>query len=98
MTVAVIISDPVYLTEPFIRTTDFQLDARQEIAPYPCEAVVEVVRAKGTVPSHLPGKNTFLTEFPQHYGLPAQPARGGAETMYPEYQLKLKDMKTTASR
>jgi hypothetical protein len=104
MTVAVIINDPVYLSEPFIRTTDFEYDARQEIAPYPCEAVVEVLRPKGTVPSHLPGKNAFLAEFPAEHGLPAEPARGGAETMYPEYRLKIKTMKpvvkttTTASK
>jgi hypothetical protein len=104
LTVVVIINDPLYLTEPFIRTTDFEADARQEIAPYPCEAVVEVVRPKGVVPSHLPGTNHFIEEFPQRFGLPAQAARGGAETMYPEYKLKLKDMPvvkaaaTTASR
>lgn len=93
LTVVVIVHDPVYLTEPFVRTTDFVYDARQEIAPYPCEAVVEVVRPKGTVPSHLPGKNTFLDEFPEQYGLPEQAARGGAETMYPEYRVKLKTLK-----
>ena len=93
LTVVVVITDPVYLTEPFVRTTDFEFDARQEIAPYPCEAVVEVIRPKGTVPSHLPGKNTFLAEFPATYGLPEEAARGGAETMYPEYRQKLKAMK-----
>jgi len=93
MTVVVIVNDPVYLTEPFIRTTDFEMDARQSIAPYPCEAVVEVIRPKGAVPSHLPGTNKFLAEFPATYGLPPQAARGGAETMYPEYRLKMKDMK-----
>ena len=98
LTVTVIINDPVYLTEPFIRTTDFEYDARQEIAPYPCEAVVEVVRPKGAVPSHLPGKNTFLAEFPATYGLPVEAARGGADTMYPEYRLKLKSMKPAPGR
>jgi len=93
LTVLVIIHDPVYLSEPFLRTTDFEYDARQEIAPYPCETVTEVVRPKGTVPSHLPGKNSFLEEFPATYGLPAEAARGGAETMYPEYRAKLKTMK-----
>jgi hypothetical protein len=37
----------------------------------------------------LPGTNTFLAEFPAKYGLPAEAARGGAETMYPEYQKKI---------
>jgi len=43
------------------------------------------------VPHHLPGTNTFLGEFPSKHGIPEQAALGGAETMYPEYQLKLKD-------
>jgi len=96
LTVVVIINDPLYLSEPFIRTTDFHFDARQAIAPYPCEAVTEVVRPKGYVPSHLPGTNTFLAEFSERYGLPPEAARGGAETMYPEYRVKLKEMKPAA--
>jgi hypothetical protein len=96
LTVAVVINDPLYLTEPFVRTTDWEFDARQEIAPYPCEAVVEVLRPKGTVPSHLPGTNKFVNEFPERFGLPVEAARGGAETMYPEYRLKLKNMKIPA--
>ena len=59
----VIVNDPDYLTEPFVRTTDFIYDAHQEIAPYPCESVIEVPRPRGTVPNHLPGDNKFLSEF-----------------------------------
>ena len=92
LTVAVLVSDPVYLTEPFIRTTDFVADPRQQLAPYPCDAVTEVLRPKGEVPSHLPGTNTFLTEFAQRYNIPYAATRAGAETMYPEYQTKLKKM------
>jgi len=79
----------VYLTEPFIRTTDWQLDPDQQIAPYPCESVVEVERPLGVVPHHLPGTNPFLNEFADKYKIPAEAARGGAETMYPEYRLKI---------
>jgi cyclase len=85
LTVMVIINDPDYLTEPFVRTTDFLYDARQAIAPYPCEAVVEVPRPRGTVPNHLPGDNKFLTEFATRAKVPFAATRGGAETMYPEY-------------
>src|SRR5256885_2320990 len=48
LTLASIISDPAYLTEPFIRTTDFILDPRQQITAYPCESVIEVERPKGS--------------------------------------------------
>ena len=97
LTWMVIINDPVYLTEPFVRTTDFVLDLQQVIAPYPCESVVEVDRPLGVVPHHLPGTNTFLTEFTTKYKLPTETARGGAETMYPEYRGKLAGMMKGAS-
>src|SRR5678810_719280 len=42
LTLVSIVNDPVYLTEPFIRSTDWVLDPRQNIDPYPCESVVEV--------------------------------------------------------
>lgn len=93
LTVAVITYDPVYLTEPFIRTTDFVLNLQQQIAPWPCEPVDEVDRPEGYVPNHLPGANPFLNEFPAKYGIPQEAARGGAETMYPEYRIKMKSMK-----
>src|SRR5437660_911477 len=55
LTVATIVSDPVYLTEPFIRTTDYELDLHQQNPPYPCEVVEEVDRPKGAVPHRIPG-------------------------------------------
>ncbi len=90
LTVMVIINDPDYLTEPFVRTTDFLYDARQEIAPYPCEEVVEVPRPRGTVPNHLPGDNKFLAEFANRFHVPFAATRGGAETTYPEYEKTMK--------
>lgn len=90
LTLVSIVTDPAYLTEPFIRTTNWVLDPRQQIAPYPCEAVDEVERPKGSIPHHLFGTNTFLGEFPKKYNLPEEATRGGAETMYPEYQQKMK--------
>jgi hypothetical protein len=93
MTHVSIVSDPVYMTEPLIKSEDLELDTSEQISwLWPCEPVVEVVRPKGVVPSYLPGENPFLHEFAQRWGLPYQPTRGGAETMYPEYRLKLKTM------
>jgi hypothetical protein len=92
------INDPVFLEEPFVRTTNWELDPRQNIAPYPCQIVIEVDRPQGTVPHHLPGANPFLNEFPAKYNLPAEAARGGAETTYPEYQLKLQAMKKATGK
>ena len=44
------------------------------------------------MPHHLPGSNNFLREFAAKVGLPFEPTRGGAETMYPEFMAKIKDM------
>jgi hypothetical protein len=44
------------------------------------------------IPHHLPGQNPFLTEYAKAHGIPAEAARGGAETMYPEYRKKLAAM------
>jgi glyoxylase-like metal-dependent hydrolase (beta-lactamase superfamily II) len=89
LTLAEIIYDPVYLTEPYIRTTNWELTLDQNIDAYPCEVTEEVERAEGVVPHHLPGTNSFLTEFAEKFSLPVQATRGGAETMYPEYRAKM---------
>ena len=78
-----IVSDPVYLTEPMIRTTEYRLNPTQLLPAYPCDVVEEVDRPKGVVPHHLPGKNPFLGEFGQKYGLPVDATLGGAASMYP---------------
>lgn len=85
LTVVSIVHDPVYLTEPFIRTTDYELNLRQQVPPYPCSVVQETDRAKGVVPHYLPGSNPFLTEFAARHGLPVEATRGGAATMYPGF-------------
>jgi hypothetical protein len=92
LTVAVITYDPVYLSEPLIRTTDFRYDPNQRIAPWPCVVANEVERPPGVVPHHLIGENPFLDEFPAKNGIPPAAARGGAETMYPEYAEKVKTL------
>jgi hypothetical protein len=80
-----------------VRTTNWAIDPHQTIAPYPCQAVVEIERPQGVVPHHLVGSNKFLGEFAAKMSLPFEPTRGGAETMYPEYALKLQGM-TPASK
>jgi hypothetical protein len=79
------LEDPVYLTEPFVRTTNWQLEPDQELEPYPCSYVVEVPRARGEVPHYLPGENPFLKEFAEKHGLPLEGVRGGAHTALPEF-------------
>jgi hypothetical protein len=93
LTVAVIMYDPVYLTEPLMRTIDFTFAPQAQMAPWPCEPVDEVDRPEGVVPNHFPGQNPYIFEFAARYGVPPEATRGGAETMYPEYRKKLKGVK-----
>jgi len=89
-----VVTDPVYLSEPLVKTQNFTLDTGfQGNWVYPCESVEEVLgRAKDYVPNHLPGENPFLNEFAKSSGVPEAATRGGAETMYPEYMSKIKLM------
>src|SRR5688572_16515091 len=90
LTVVSIVDDPVYLEEPFVRTTNWRLAPGQEIGRTQFDVVDEIAgRRKGEVPHHLPGSPDALlklSEFAARYGLPQAAARGGAATTYPEYQ------------
>lgn len=92
-----IVSDPVYLTEPFVRTSDYELDLEQVIVAYPCAYVVEVDRPRGAVPHHLLGANPYETEFADRHGIPVEAAEGGAVTMYPEYMKRLRVLDAAVS-
>jgi hypothetical protein len=83
------IEDPHYLTETLVRTNGFALTNDVSMAPYPCDAVVEVPREKGAVPHHLPGTNPFLEEYAKKHKLPVDAVRGGVETALPEYMRKV---------
>jgi hypothetical protein len=86
-----ILEDPVYLTEPLVRSTNWSLDPGQTIFAMGCEYTQEVPQAAGTVPHYLPSKNPYLFEFAEMYGLPRDGALGGAITLYPEYRATVRD-------
>ena len=86
LTWAVIINDPVYLSEPMIRTTDFRWAPAQNVAIYPCQIVSEIDLPHGWVPHWLPGENPWLEEFGLEQGIPMDAMRGGPGTMLPEFR------------
>ena len=90
-----IVTDPVYLAEPLIKSQDYVLNANSGGNwLWPCEYVDEVPgRAHSSVPSYMPGANPFVTEFAARHQIPVEAALGGPETMYPEFQQKLKTLK-----
>ena len=103
VTVIVVIRDPANLTESMIRSSDYELNPQANIAPYPCDPVVEIVgQPKGYVPHYLPGKHPFLSEYADKNKLPMEAVLGGAPTMYPEYMQRVRELRAgqpaTASR
>ncbi len=90
LTVITVVDDPVFLTEPLVRSQNWYLDPGQQLPMFYCDPAPEVPGpTPNAVPNHLPGKNPFLTEVADWYGLPLEGTRGGAETMYPDYLLKM---------
>jgi hypothetical protein len=92
LTWVTITHDPIYLEEPLIRTSDNSLRMQQQVPPYPCGVVTEVDRPVSFVPHYFPGENPYLGEAARVYNLPYEATMGGAVTMYPEYQLRLREL------
>lgn len=99
--VTTIIDDPVYLSEPFVRTTEYELNIRSEpVLGYPftrndgptfyrCFPSEETVAEKGYVPHNLPGQNFLLDDFATKYGLSRWVLDAGAASMYPDFQASI---------
>ena len=90
----IIMYDPVYLAEPYIRTTMMWInDPAMVMAPYPCEEATETAVPRGSVPHFLPGRSRLPglnAEITDRFGTPYEPRLGGPETMYPEYIARIK--------
>ena len=89
LTILMMLEDPVYLTEPFIQSTNYRYAPNTQLDFFPCTVIDEGLATRN-VPHYLPGANPYLTEWTAASGIPPEAARGGAETMYPEYRLKMK--------
>jgi glyoxylase-like metal-dependent hydrolase (beta-lactamase superfamily II) len=95
------VDDPIYLEEPFIRSSNWRLSPSQEVRRTQFDVVDEIAgRRKGEVPHHLPGSPGALlklSEFASKHGVPEGAARGGAATTYPEYQRTMVSPATAGS-
>ena len=96
LTYVISIKDPVYLTEPLVHSRNFVrmsgLGEGNWIAATPCEPAEETAAPPHTVPHYLPGTNPFVAEAEKRSGIPAEALTGGAETLYPEYRQRLKEL------
>jgi cyclase len=98
LTVVTFIHDPVFLSEPFVRSTDFVLNSTGNAGAWgscgPDQIVDELVdRPAGYVPHHLPGTvDPGREQFLSSRRVPLEAARGGAATTYPEYGARLREL------
>ena len=92
LTLVTIVNDPVYLEEPFIRTSQWVRSSNINLDQRFLFEVVEEVAGhpQGYVPSYPFG--TKQVDYAIRHGLPFEATQGGKETIYPEYELKLKKM------
>jgi hypothetical protein len=87
-----VITDPVYLSEPLVKTTDFfrqPIDHQSWL--FPCDDAEQIAgRSPDDVPNYLFGRNPFVNEYRAKYNVPLVGQLGGAETMYPESAARLR--------
>ena len=105
LTVTWMVIDPLYLTEPFVRSADFVASPRGSataafgVAPpdrgnnifAQCLAREEIAKTDyHDVPHYLEGTNPFVGEVAKKLGVPVDATLGGAETALPEYRDRLR--------
>ncbi len=92
LTVMLIISDPVYLAQPLVRTRQYVFDPDQKMRGYSCVPTAEIAnRAPSYVPDYIPWKNPYKFDAVKKYKVPELAVSGGPDTMYPEFLAKLKN-------
>lgn len=98
LTITVIVSDPIYLSEPYVKTIDFIPLGRLGTARFgadpndgrggvftQCYPNEEVARSNRDIPHYLPWENPFLKEDEERFKLPPGAVLGGAQTALPEF-------------
>jgi hypothetical protein len=81
--------DPVYLSEPLIRSGEFRLTRGLSFGLYSCTPADEGTK-KGYVPAFFPDANPYLHEAAAQMNVSDDVLRAGASAMYPEFQLRLR--------
>jgi hypothetical protein len=108
MTVISAVDDPIYYSEPFVRSTDLKVNVRATTritefggfvngGPggtfFKCTPIDELDVEVGRVPHFVATQeHTELETFSRTYDIPVEAAFGGTETMYPEYLAKLRQL------
>src|SRR5262245_9746107 len=82
-----VITDPVYLAEPEVRTTDFfRQHTDHQGWLFACDDGEQILgRAPDSVPNYRFSENPFIREFGDKYHIPVAAYLGGPETASPEF-------------
>ena len=92
LTNVTVVSDPVFLSEPMVRSNDYY---RQPVDPgawlYACDDGEQILdRPDDAVPHYLFGKQPYVREFGARYKIPVAAGLLGPVTMYPELAPRLR--------
>jgi glyoxylase-like metal-dependent hydrolase (beta-lactamase superfamily II) len=92
LTNVTVVTDPVFLTEPMVRSNDYY---RQPVDPgawlYACDDGEQILdRPEDAVPHYLFGQQPYVREFSTRYRLPLAASLLGSVTMYPELGARLR--------
>ena len=92
LTDTTVVTDPVFLTEPEIRSNDYVRQPGDHHAwLYACDDAEQILgRAPDVVPNYLFGKQPFAREYSERYKLPLVASLSGAESIYPEFGARVK--------
>jgi hypothetical protein len=92
LTLAIIVEDPIYLTEPLVRTSTFRWDPNLTIQAATAFEIAEELPSleRGQVPAYPLG--TKHRDYAEAKKLPFEASQGGAHTAYPEYMKRLQEL------
>jgi len=87
-----VVTDPVFLTEPEVRSNDFfRQPADHGAWLYACDDGEQIIgRPPDSVPNYSFGAQPFAKEYSQKYKIPLLSGISGAASMYPEFKTTLK--------
>jgi len=99
LTNVTVVTDPVFLSEPMVRSNDFY---RQPVDPgawlYACDDGEQILdRPEDAVPHYLFGQQPYVREFSSRYKLPLAASLLGGITMYPDLGARLRTVNETES-